>query len=132
MERWGRPSLVAADAWRAPELREKLEAARVPPAAFVLRRQGFKDGGEDTRDFRSACLTDRVVPSVSLLARAAMREARVLRDPAGNEKLAKNTEGGRRLRARDDAAAAGILAVATGSRAYRSRRPSTGVYHGTA
>ena len=34
-----------------------------------------------------------------------------LSDPAGNSKLAKGSEGGRRLRARDDAAAAAILAV---------------------
>ena len=45
-----------------------------------------------------------------------MREARSIADPAGNEKLCKATEGGRRLRARDDAVAAAILAVAEGSR----------------
>ena len=37
-------------------------------------------------------------------------------DPAGSAKLAKNSEAGRRVRARDDAAASAILAVATGSR----------------
>ena len=37
-------------------------------------------------------------------------------DPAGNEKLAKGREGWRRANARDDAAAAAILAVAEGSR----------------
>ena len=39
-------------------------------------------------------------------------------DPAGNEKLAKGTEGGRRMRARDDAAAATILSVAEGKRRW--------------
>ena len=58
---------------------------------------------------------------VSLLMRAAMREAVTVSDPAGNAKLAKHTEGGRRSRARDDAAAASILAVSVGIRG----RPDT-------
>ena len=41
-----------------------------------------------------------------------MADARTVSDPAGNAKLAKGSAGGRRLRARDDAAAATILAVA--------------------
>ena len=41
-----------------------------------------------------------------------MAEAVVIADPAGNEKLAKCTQGGRRSRARDDATAAAILAAA--------------------
>ena len=45
-----------------------------------------------------------------------MAEARVAVDPAGNEKLAKATQGFRRANARDDAAAAAILAVAEGMR----------------
>ena len=40
-------------------------------------------------------------------------------DPAGNSKLAKATQGGRRVRARDDAAAAAILAVAAGTRRWQ-------------
>ena len=52
-----------------------------------------------------------------------MGEAVTIADPAGNEKLAKSSEGGRRSRARDDAAATAILAVAgaTGSTADRRR-----------
>ena len=45
-----------------------------------------------------------------------MSEARTVSDPAGNAKLSKGSQGGRRLRARDDAAAAAILAVAAGVR----------------
>ena len=74
------------------------------------------DGGVDLEAFRRSCLSGKVTPEVSLLLRSAMREARSIADPAGNEKLCKATEGGRRLRARDDAAAAAILAVAEGSR----------------
>ena len=71
--------------------------------------------------FRRACIEGKVIPSPSLLLTAAMGEARVTCDPAGNWKLAKAAQGGRRKRAKDDAAAAAILAVAYGAR--RSRRP---------
>ena len=57
---------------------------------------------------------------LQLLLTAAMAEARVTGDPAGNWKLAKNTQGGRRRRAKDDAVAAAIL-VALGVR--RAARP---------
>ena len=123
LTRFGRPSALAADRWREPELRDALDAAGVPPAALDIRGQGFKDGAEDVRAFRRACLEGRVVPPLSLLLRSAMTEARVVIDPAGNSKLAKNSEGGRRVRARDDAAAAAILAVAAGSRRASRPRP---------
>ena len=132
LARWGAPAAVVCDRWRIPELREALEAARVPAAALVQRGQGFKDGGEDVRDFRQASLRGRVVPSPSLLMRSAMGEARVTVDPAGNSKLGKGVEAGRRLRARDDAAAAGILAVAAGHRRYRGPQKRRGVYRGMA
>ena len=129
LDRFGAPAAIACDRWRAPELRDALKAARVPACPLILRGQGFKDGGEDVRAFRRACLEGRVVPGKSLLMRSAMGEARTLPDPAGNEKLAKQTEGGRRLRARDDAAAAAILAVALGVR-HGGRPPRRFRYHG--
>ena len=116
LRRFGRPAAVAADRWREAELRDALGKAGMPPANLELRGQGFKDGGEDVRAFRRACLEGEVVPEKSLLLRSAMAEARTVSDPAGNEKLAKATEGGRRSRARDDCAAASILAVALGRR----------------
>ena len=79
---------------------------------LVSRGMGFKDGAEDVRRFRTAILDGMVRPTASLLLRLAMREAVVVTDPAGNSKLAKATEGGRRRRARDDAVAAAILAAA--------------------
>ena len=130
-DRFDRPTAIAADRWRDGELRDALDAAGIPRCAFLLRGQGFKDGAEDVRAFRTACLTGRVTPIVSLLLRAAMREATVIADPAGNEKLAKASEGGRRFRARDDAAAAAILAVSAGVRHERPR-PTRGVYLGVA
>ena len=120
LDRWGRPGSVVVDRWRLDELRQHMESARFPAAALVVRGQGFKDGGEDVRDFRAASLGGGVEPEVSLLLRAAMSEARVLIDPAGNSKLSKSTQGGRRARARDDAAAAAVLAVAHGWRSTRA------------
>lgn len=116
LERWGAPGCIVADRWRAAELRDALEAAACPWAALVLRGQGWKDGAEDVRGFRRAILEDRVTAGRSLLLASALAEARVVTDVAGNSKLAKGSAGGRRSRARDDVAAAAILAVAEGSR----------------
>ena len=129
-DRFGVPAAVVADRWREGELRDALDAAGLPRCAFVLRGQGYKDGAEDVRAFRTACLTQQVKPAKSLLLRAAMREATVIADPAGNEKLSKASEGGRRFRAKDDAVAAAILAVSAGVRHERPR-PAR-VYHGVA
>lgn len=120
LERFGMPGRVVCDRWREGELRDGLKAAGIA-AGRILRGQGFKDGGEDVRDFRRACLTGKVTAPESLLLRSALSEAICVCDPAGNSKLAKATEGGRRLRAKDDAAAAAILAVAEGARL--ARRP---------
>lgn len=124
--RWGAPSVIVADRWREAELRDCLEAVRFPRCAISVRGQGFKDGGEDVRLFRRALLDGKVRPSRSLLLTAAMAEARTVSDPAGNHKLAKATEGGRRRQARDDAAAAAILAVAEGSRLWADKPVRSG------
>ena len=123
VERLGRPSRVVADRWREAELRDALDAAGVPPAAFEARGMGFKDGAEDVRGFRRSCADGRVTPAPSLLLRSAMAEARTVCDPAGNAKLSKGSQGGRRMRARDDAAAAAILAVAAGVRQPAMPKP---------
>ena len=128
MQRFGPPAALAADRWREAELRDALKQAGVPRAALSLRGQGFKDGAEDVRIFRRACLERRVTPVRSLILTSAMAESRVVMDAAGNSKLAKGSEGGRRLRARDDAVASAILAVATGTR--RAARPAPGIYLG--
>ena len=116
LEAFGRPSRIVADRWREGDLREALDAAGVPMAVLEFRGMGFRDGAEDVRKFRVACADRRVIPAPSLLLRSAMAEARTVSDPAGNHKLSKGSQGGRRVRARDDAAAAAILAVAEGAR----------------
>ena len=114
--RFGRPSRIVADRWREAELRDALHRAGIPLASFEVRGMGFKDGAEDVRGFRKGCADGRVTPLPTLLLRSAMSEARTVSDPAGNMKLSKGSQGGRRVRARDDAAAAAILAVAAGVR----------------
>ena len=97
-------------------MREHLDRIDFPLTGLVVRGQGFKEGGEDVRQFGAAVLAGQVKPTRSLSLRAALLEARTVGDPAGNQKLSKRTEGGRRAHACDDAAAAAILAVAEGMR----------------
>ena len=123
LERWGRPAAVICDRWREAELRQHLEALRFPSVPLVVRGMGFKDGSEDVRGFRRAVLGGHVRPSESLLLRSALSEARVQVDPAGNAKLAKGSQGGRRQNARDDAAA--MLAVGAGFREWHQTTQPT-------
>ena len=118
LARWGSPQAVVTDRWREAELTDVLDLVGFPRCPLITRGQGFRDGGEDVRAFRRALLGGHVRPSESLLLASALKEARVVTDPAGNTKLAKATEGGRRRRARDDAAAAAILAVSAGYRKW--------------
>lgn len=115
LRRWGPPVAIVCDRWREAELREALAKNEYPRCPVVVRGMGFLDGGQDVREFRAACLDGHVTPARSLLMRSAMSGARVTTDPAGNSKLAKGGQG-RRPRARDDAVAAAILAIAEGRR----------------
>ena len=102
-----------------------MKAAGMRRVAVDLRGQGFKDGAEDVRAFRRACLDGKVHPVPALILSSAVSQARVISDPAGNENLSKKAEGGRRMRARDDAAA--IVGV---SLAERQPKRRNGVYLG--
>lgn len=124
LDAWGPPGAVVCDRWREAELRQALDAAAIPNCDLVVRGQGWKDGGEDVRTFRAACIDGRVKADKSLLMAWAMGGACVVTDAAGNAKLAKRSEGGRRQGHRDDAVAAAILAVAEGSRRGASAGPS--------
>ena len=98
---------------------------------FVERGQGFHNGSEDLRLFRHRVLDGRVWFPKSLLLRLALAEARCVTDVAGNAKLAKDVQGGRRKRSRDDAAAAAILAVSEGARRFATeanQQPALKVY----
>lgn len=124
MAAWGAPAVVVADRWREGELRDALDRAQVPAATFSARGMGYKDGGEDVRLFRRAVLAGGLRVRPSLLLRAAVGEARTVSDPAGNAKIAKAGGGGRRHKARDDAAVALVLAVAEGQRRLDKARPA--------
>ena len=122
VKRWGRPVAVVADRFRHRELADGMKAAGLT-VPLVLRGQGYRDGSEDVRDFRVSVARGEVTPAVSLLLRFAMSGAVTVSDPAGNAKLARASEGNRRQRHRDDAAAAAVLAVAYG---HRNRQRDTG------
>ena len=51
VERWGVPSAVATDRYRADELLQVLEASALPVCPLSERGMGFKDGAEDLRQF---------------------------------------------------------------------------------
>ena len=120
LNRWGPPGVILCDRYREGELRDALAAAWFPSCPLILRGMGFLDGAEDVRDFRRAVASGMVTPPKSLLLRAALAGARVVSDAAGNSKLSKATEGGRKRRLRDDAVAALLLSVAAGFRKTRA------------
>ena len=56
LARFGKPVALVADRWREAELRDALEALRFPQAALITRGQGYRDGGEDVRQFSAGVL----------------------------------------------------------------------------
>lgn len=132
-DRWGgMPAAIVADRWRIGELEQALDDAprRWAKVPLVTRGQGYRDGSADVREFRRAVAVGDVRPvRPALLMTAALAEAVCVTDASGNAKLAKKGEGGRRNRARDDAAAAAILAVAHRAHAMPT---AASVYRGAA
>ena len=118
LRRWGVPAWIIADRYREKDLRAALDAAKFPQAILTTRAARVSEDGSGGRAHCSGAryLDDKVRPGPSLLLATALSEARLVSDAAGNEKLAKRGEGGRRTRARDDSLAAAILAVAEGIR----------------
>ena len=57
ISRWGQPSAIVADRYKINELTQVLEAERVPVCNLIPRGQGFRDGSEDCRYFKKACLS---------------------------------------------------------------------------
>ena len=124
LRRWGPPVAITADKHRNGELRDALDASAMPECPLVIRRMGPFDGGEDMADFRHAMLDGVARPVENGLLTDAMAEARSVTNSGGQVFLAKGTQGGRRSRARDDAAAAAILAVAAGYRQWHRSKPT--------
>lgn len=115
--RWGNPHVITTDLWRLAELEDALGEAGVPRVPVVTRRHGPRDGGEDVRAFHRHVALGDVRPVRSLLLRHAVSESRLQGDASGNVWLATRTVAGRRMRGRDDAAVAALLAVSTGTAA---------------
>ena len=117
IERFGaNPKSIVCDRYRINELKTALMNLKLGNIPIIFRGMGWKDGAEDVRSFRRAALEGRLGFPPSTLIRSSFAEARTLSDPAGNEKLAKQSEAGRRRNAKDDAVAACILAVGFGYR----------------
>lgn len=117
IERFGAiPKSIVCDRYRINELKTALMNLKLGNVPIIFRGMGFRDGAEDVRSFRRAALEGRLGFPPSTLIRSSFAEARTLSDPAGNEKLAKQSEAGRRRNAKDDAVAACILAVGYGYR----------------
>lgn len=116
----GRPRGITCDRYRINELKTVLMKLKLGNIPIHFRGMGWKDGAEDVRSFRRAALEGRLAFPPSTLIRSSFAEARTISDPAGNEKLAKSTQAGRRRNARDDAVAACILAVAHGYRDFQN------------
>ena len=111
-----KPKVIVCDRYRINELKTVLLQMKLGSIPIVFRGMGFRDGSEDVRSFRRAALAGRLAFPASSLIRSSFAESRTTSDPSGNEKLCKETEGGRRRNARDDVVAACILAVGFGYR----------------
>ena len=115
-----KPKAITCDRYRINELKTVLMKLKLGNIPIIFRGMGWRDGAEDVRSFRRAALEGKLAFPPSTLTRSSFSEARTLADPAGNEKLAKRSEAGRRRNARDDAVAACILAVGYGYRDFQN------------
>ena len=113
----GPPAALLADQYRRIELAAGMQTVFGGHRTLIPRSRSWQAASEDLRLFREAFLDGEVTPARSLLLRAALGAAVVVTDQAGNSRLGKATEGGRRRKARDDSLAAALLAVAHARRA---------------
>ena len=113
--KWGKPTIIVADRFKKADLADSMKKAEIRvPVRF--RSMVWKQASEDVRRFREAALDKLITAPVSRAFRTALEGARVLRDQAGNEKLAKDSKGGRRKSHKDDMVASLIHAVSEWSR----------------
>ena len=110
--RWGVPEVVIGDRYRGRELEQVAERYGLTPdnGGLVLRGQGYRDGGDDVREFMRLAIDRKLMVPRSDLLRRAVAACRTKADDAGNKKIAKEGERGRT--GRDDAAVALVVAAA--------------------
>ena len=112
----GQPDKIVIDSWREAEFFDAAAISKkLEPCEIVKRRAGYLDQGNDIRLTRKALLEGWARPRPSLLLRSAIKECRVIRDAAANEKITKSNAT-RRARGRDDALVSILLCVAEMSR----------------
>lgn len=116
LERFGtKPNILLSDRYRQSELMQSIHLLRWQASVpIAFRGTGYFSANEDIKFTKRAVLQNKIKMSESLLMRSALRESRIQRDPAGNEKLNKLYSKGHN----DDALAATLLAVGHGIRHY--------------
>ena len=124
--KYGRPSLLLSDRYRAGELLDSLAKCGWQNVKRRFRAQGYKDGAEDLRDFRKCVLEKKITVPRSRALLAALSGARTSTDSNANAKLAKAGEGsGRSHYHRDDLVSALILSAAEyWRRTERANKPA--------
>ena len=121
--RWGKPVAIVCDRFRKAELLDALTKGRMARSLPASEAWVSKTEPKTSALFRRAALDKRICAPVSWAIRSALTGARVVIDPAGNSKLAKNSEGGRKKTHRDDLVAALILGISEYSR--KAFRPAS-------
>lgn len=113
---WGSPEVIVCDRFRIPELRDTN-----PPCRVIERVTRWSDAAQDIRALRRMAKDGPMSchgPSRGLLT-ASLSASMVKNDDQGNVRLAKR---GSNNEARDDVAAALVLAAGTLDRAPKGRR----------
>ena len=113
VNRWGQPSLMIADFFRLAEVEDAKRELGLN-CEIEGRRTRWSEASEDIREFRRACLDGdlSVHNDAKLLLTASLSAAKIAADDAGSLRLKKSANN----TARDDAIAAGLLAVGAGQR----------------
>ena len=120
IEKWGTPVRVVCDRLRLGELRDS-----VPSSLFIETRKGlWSESTADIRSFRRCLLDGKVSidPASQSLIEASLAVSTVQADTSGNLRLIKDKNN----RARDDVAAAFLLACGAFERANAKPEKRTG------
>ena len=117
-ETWGRPVSIVADRYRQGELLDVLDRFGYADDLITWRGMGYKDGSEDVRRFQRIIADRGAVFKTSLLMKTSFAVARLVSDPAGNQKIAKQVERGGP--GKDDAAVATVIGLAEANRLAES------------
>ena len=88
IERFGYPAVVLGDRHRAGELMDAMDGVGLD-VAFIPRGQGFKDGSEDARGFKTAVLNGKVRLSPTLLVRSALERGKGGFGPSGQHQISE-------------------------------------------